>query len=524
MKNAVIHSISRKLENGSALRQDQITNLDALVRISNTFHTAADIQPGPGTRISEKLLVLESGHQPNFFPYPGVWKKVFLMHQIKKHLNNQGHDAIALFGFLDQNLSTAKLLYENKIPAINKQGNKKFGFKIRESEKWNRFNTIDKPSKNDWEQELSNLKDYYTHYLPKSTIGSDSPLQNIDSLTEIMDSCYSRAENLADLNAFIFAGICQELFDLSVHFFRYSDVQQNQLFRYEWQKILDILPDYTRIYNTTIREKELDLSPVPSGFFPFWYHCSCGAKVALSQETSSDYKGICPGCKTEFFFSLRDDEDYLAGHMKNMGLSAVARNVIVSEGLGTRLFVSGSGGGLRYGKVANEISRKLCLNIPITLSWSSRDYYIGIIHRVALNDTLRFFSLPYEDLISGLFNEKITNYRSSLLHEIETLKPNPENRKKLAKYTGLYQSSATQLTIAKNMFSTIPSILDVLINFPASIIMEQWNAALNCADTGGTGEIVVIKQDIFYHQENSGTFSLADIPRIYHSLNLIDGL
>ncbi|MDD1696933.1 MAG: hypothetical protein LUQ36_01070 [Methanoregula sp.] len=524
MKNAVIHNISERLKNASGIRRDQQKNLDSLIRISNKFHTDANIEPGPENPVSEKLFVLESGHQPNFFPYPGVWKKVFLLHQIKEHLNDHGHDAIAVFGFLDQNLSTAKLLYENKIPAVNKQGKKKFGFKIKESEKWKQFNTLKKPSKDEWEQELNNLKDYYTQYLPKENIGSDISIQNIDSLTEIMETCYSRAENLADLNAFIFAGICQGLFDISVNFFRYSDVQQNQLFRDEWQKILDSLQDYIRIYNTTIREKELNLSHVSNGFFPFWYHCTCGVKVALTQDTMSDYKGTCPACKTEFSFTLNVDDNHLAGHMKHMGLSAVARNVIVSEGLGTHLFVSGSGGGLQYGKVANEISRNLCLNIPLTLSWSSRDYYIGIIHRVALNDTLRFFNLTYEDLISGQFNEKITNYRISLKKEIETMKPSPENRKDLGKYSGLYQSSATQLTIARNMFSTIPSIIDLLINFPASFIIHQWNSALNCAEIEDSGEIVLIKKDILYHQENTGKFTLPDIPRIYHSLDLIDGL
>ncbi len=313
-------------------------------------------------------------------------------------------------------------MYENKIPAVNKHGNRKVGVKIPETEKWKCFNTISKPSQDIWKQELDDIKNYYLQYLPKKDADAQPFLDNIDSLTDILAVCYTRAANMADLNAFVFARICQDLFEMPVHFFRYSDVQHNQLFGTEWKKILDSLPEYTRLYNHTIREKELNLAPVPSGFFPFWYHCNCGVKVALSQDTTNCYKGTCPSCRTEFSFTLNGDDDPMADCMKDMGMSAVARNVIVSEGLGTRLFVSGSGGGLRYGKVATEISRILGMNIPLTLSWQSRDYYTGIIHRVAVNDTLRFFNLTYEDLISGSFNEKIIAYRTSLLDHLETLK------------------------------------------------------------------------------------------------------
>ncbi len=159
--------------------------------------------------------------------------------------------------------------------------------------------------------------------------------------------------------------------------------------------------------------------------------------------------------------------------MKDMGLSAVARNVIFSEGLGTHLFVSGSGGGLRYGKVANEISRTLSLNIPVTFSWQSRDYYIGVIHWTALKDTLKLLNLTSDELVSGPSDEKIAGYLATLRKRIEDLKQNPENKKEIAKYSGLYRSISTHLTITKKMFSTIPSILDLLVNFPASSIINR---------------------------------------------------
>jgi len=521
MENTVIYYLSGKLDKDSVvLRKNQQKNIEHLKSISKKFHDEADLRQCQNSPVSEKLLVLESGHQPNFLPYPGVWKKAFLLHQIKEYLNATGYDAIAIFGFADQNLSTAKLLYENKIPAVNKQGSKKFGIKIPVTEKWKCFNAISKPTKDIWERELDDLKCYYLQYLPRSDTDALPFLNNIDILTEILNTCYSRAANRADLNAFIFARLCQELFNLSVYFFRYSDIQRNKLFLDEGKKILDSLPAFTSVYNDTINKKQLNLPQISSGFFPFWYHCTCGIKVALSADTKSGFKGCCPVCKTEFF--LDPVSDNLADHMKNMGLSAVARNIIFSEGLGTRLFISGPGGGLRYGKIANEISRKLLMNIPLTLSWHSRDYYIGVIHKLALKDMLRIFNLTHKDMISGSYNEKITRFRTSLLDQIEILQQNPQKKKELDKYSGLYRSSAKQLMITKKTFSTIPSIIDLLVNFDASIIIHEWNAALNYAEIQDSGEIVLLTKDIIYSHANVPEFTLPDIPRIYHSLDLIN--
>jgi len=521
-ENAVSHHVYDKLSGDPVLSTRQRNNVDTLVRLSDTFHRDANLPPARKIPASEQLLVLESGHQPNFLPYPGVWKKVFLLQRIKEYLISQGREAIAVFGFADQNLSTARLLYENRVPAVNRQGSKKFGFKIPGDQKWKCFNTILKPGQVDWDRELSDLRDYYLRYLPKNDPDSPYILDNIENLSEIMERCYRRSSTMADLNAFIFAGICREFFDLDVHFFRYSDVQRNHLFIDEWEKIFDSLPVFTTVYTTTVHEKELDLPGISPGFFPFWFHCACGRKVALSAGSGPGFNGTCPECKIVFSFMPGSDD--LAECMKNMGLSAVARNVIFSEGLGTRLFISGSGGGLRYGRVANEISRKLSMNIPVTLSWQSRDFYIGVIHRAALKDTLRLFNLKYTDLISDGLNEKIAGFRTSLQKKIETVKRDSQQKKELDKYTGLWRSSATQLAITGKTFSTIPSIIDVLVNFDAPSIVHHWNTAITNAEIKDDGEILFMKQDITYGRNSPTEFALPDIPRIYHSLEVIDEL
>jgi hypothetical protein len=164
------------------------------------------------------------------------------------------------------------------------------------------------------------------------------------------------------------------------------------------------------------------------------------------------------------------------------------------------------------------------MNIPVTLSWKSRDFYIGVIHRAALKDTLRLFNLTYTDLISDGLDEKIAGFRTSLQKKIETINRDTQHKKELDKYTGLWRSSATQLAITKKTFSTIPSIIDVLVNFNASSIVHHWNTAITSAGIKDSGEILLMTQDISYGRNSASEFTLPDIPRIYHSLELMNEL
>jgi len=94
--------------------EEQMENLRKIKKISDKFHKDADISVVDYcidfNNISEGIMIFESGHQPNYFPYPGTWKKAFLLDFFHKKIEN----SIALFGFADYNLCTAPILYSNK--------------------------------------------------------------------------------------------------------------------------------------------------------------------------------------------------------------------------------------------------------------------------------------------------------------------------------------------------------------------------------------------------------------------------
>ena len=102
------------------LKQQQ--NIQKINMLSKIFFSRAKIDGKYNTDTGGQAIVLESGHQPNFFPYSGIWKKAFLLSWFQKQLERKGKNAIAYFGFADQNLSTAKILTKNHIPYWNKKG------------------------------------------------------------------------------------------------------------------------------------------------------------------------------------------------------------------------------------------------------------------------------------------------------------------------------------------------------------------------------------------------------------------
>lgn len=506
------------LANLYTLNSKQLGNLAKLMQISKAFHEDARIR-FKEYRLTDKMIVLESGHQPNFLPHSGVWKKVFLLDFIKRKLIEDGENAIALFGFADQNLSTASLLYANHIPALNKNGSEKIGFKLKESDEWKCFNCIEKPSIESWREEMSRVEQFYIENARKLNVDSSEIKERLNKISELMWKSYDLGRNFADVNAYFISKVCTEVFDLDVLFFRYSDVQRERIFVDEWRKIILNLNVYNNVYNEVIFEKKLDIAQVQLDHFPFWYHCDCGGKVDLSM-VNSHCSGTCPVCEREYILKFDIEFRDLDKYFDRMSLSAVARNIIFSEGLGTALFISGAGGGLRYGLISNELARKLKFHLPVTLAWISRDYYLGLSHRGALQELMHTFELKIEDVLNSKLNEKINSYRDVLHRKIEELE-GKEEKKVIQKYRGRYINSATQVNIVKKTFSVVPSMLDLFVNIDSKAILESWGNAVENAEVEVEERMYKLKGDVLYASSPFG-ISREDIPRVYRNIEVIE--
>jgi hypothetical protein len=469
----------------SELNASQLSNLRSIVEIAEDFSKDAGINFTDVT-LDKGISVLESGHQPNFLSHSGLWKKMSLLDEHKNIYNFKSKNPITLFGFADYNLCTARLLTQNKLPAYNKLGYEKFGFKIADEDIWKRFDHLKKPDETDWENTINRILSHYK----KFTISSDVEIR-LTEIIEILEDCYEKAKNFPDINAFFISKICNKL-GMDIKFFRYSDLQRKGVFMEQWEEIILNLEQYNNIYNNSIKYHILDIPLCVPDSLPFWYHCTCGAKVKLLLK--GEYAaGRCRLCDMEHEIHI----DKLPETFGDMSPDAVARNIIFSEGMGTRMFVSGVGGGLSYGRISDDLSKKLGFNLPVTISWKSRDYYAGPAHAVALDQLRKICGINKEDVSTIDINKVIQDKKNFLEKKLRDASETG-NKKEIKKYEGEYRNICTSAAIIKAVFTTKPSFVDILVSQGIEKIGQCWHRALQ-----ENREEVVFVKDIIYDVEAS---------------------
>ncbi len=517
----VAEIITRICNTAQPLHPYQKENIAKIITLSKAYSNEAHLPLSQSLFRCDPDVVIESGHQPNFLPYTGIIKKVFLLHWISRLLTDQGFHPVALFGFADENLSTASYLHENIIPSANKSGYEKIGFRIREKNRWKCFNTLEKPPYELWQKEIEKFRRIYQK--PQRYEGSDAAEMRArtDQIIELLEGSYKRADNFADLNAYFFSKLCVEVFGLEVFFFRYSDLQRTAVFAEEWKELVSHNAEYVSSYNATITDHALSLHSLAKDHVPFWYHCECGGDVPLI-HASDTVKGACPSCGREHVLSLGEGCLKLGALLPTMSLTAVARNLVFAKGLGTRIFVSGAGGGLEYGRISDAVSRALGFPVPATLAWVSRDFYLGQTHCAALTDFMRLFKITSADLIGSTAAGKIQEYRKNLMENIRQNASFSEDKKTLQKYQGQYNNSTIQMEIIKNIFSVTPSMMDVIMNVSPQIMNNAWVTSVEHAPVLGECERWKIHKDTTYDMHNLLNIHENDIPLIYRSIASIE--
>jgi hypothetical protein len=431
---------------------------------------------------------------------------------MQTELKRNGNDAIAFFGFADQNAATARLLTKNQIPALNKDGMVKIGFKIDDAEKFKSLCSLKKPTPEQWQNEITRIKKYYEDSIKKTKSEGFFPTQQWEQVHEILWNSYELADNFAEMNAIVFARLCNDLLDIHLSFFLYSDMYRENLFLEESQKILRNLPRFNLLYNRVIREQGLDIPLVTPNHVPFWYNCTCGMKLGLEIDDSFSSITKCPLCNKEYELDFGDDFQHLFRYYHSMDFTAVSRNIAMAHGLGDTLFISGFGGSLQYGQISDLISNDLGFHHPVSLGWRSRDYYIGMFHKAIVHELMKSFNLKSSDFIDLGLQQKITNTFDQLSDAIQQAQGS--NNQKDTRYLSGMQSNVKNLLIyAKKIFSLTSSFLDIIANQEAASIVQTWEKALSRAETRTEKGVYLIHKDINYN-----THLLSDIQPDYLSV------
>jgi len=479
------------------LSGQQVRNLKKIQNISDKFHKDAGIKP-VANKIAEDTIVLESGHQPNFLPHSGLFKKVFMLDFLKKRLEEKGKSCVAVFGFADYNLASAHLLYKNRVPALNRNGFKKVGFNVPKNDSWKFFNDIKRPSEEDFNKELIEIRDFYIKNAEAIKYPKNKLIKNIEVFELVMKDCYEKAKNFADMNAFFIASVCSD-FGLSVNFYRYTDIQNEKIFFDEWIKIIDNIEKFNEIYNKSLRENGIDIN-YEENSIPFWFKCGCGGIVPLKIESYHSLRssGICKKCHSNHSIVL--DKEGLKKNFSNVSMNAVSRNIILANGLGTRIFISGAGGSLLYGRISDEISEKLKFNKSLTVTWKGMDYYIGLVHYNIIGDFLKFFKIDFGVLLeaeklSYMIKERI----DCLEDELNNLKKKKDGNKEYFKVKNYYSNTMNKISNVTSTFGLRPSFIDILLLLGfVEAAPKEWEKSFSAADMVKENGFYIARSDTIY--------------------------
>jgi len=480
------------------LETGQIKNVRELAEVSRRFHRDAAI-PATSPDVDETAAIIETGHQPNFIPHSGTWKKAFLADFIAKSMVAEGRNAVAFYGFMDYNLSSAKLLYQNRVPHLNKKGFERIGLKRPASpDIWKRFNYLPKPDEREWDNVISMISRLYP--------GN----RNVEVVIDELWKSYELSENLSDINAMFFARLCSRM-GLNVSFFRCSDVQSKGLFLEVWKKVLEKLQMYNRVHNRVIEEAGLsNIGLTEPNSAPFWYHCECGGKVNMVRIENGSFAGECDLCGKKHGISE------IGRHFDRVSPKAVMRDTVFFQGLGTWLFITGSGGSLEYGRISEAVARYFGFRFPATLCWLSREVYFGEAHKVAIRKVTSEFGINPEELrdastVLSRIHEKV----KMLASEMDDANHSGDSRAK-KKCASRCNQTIQLVETTCNLFSVKPSLIDVIASEGAERVLETWKRALESSEVVFNGTYRIIS-DTIYDTAHDGRFP-AEVFEVFQNL------
>jgi hypothetical protein len=166
--------------------------------------------------------------------------------------------------------------------------------------------------------------------------------------------------------------------------------------------------------------------------------------------------------------------------------------------MGTSLLLAGSGGSASYGVLSDQISQELGFYLPLRLSWSSRDYYIGRFHKVAIKELMKTFKLESSEIPDGSFKKKIVSRISETDIAIHEAKERNESKNTLKTLENNKNNLVNVSLSAKNLFQGTPSFIDLIATLEGPVIMHEWGTAMEKSIVESDGIVNKIRKDVLY--------------------------
>lgn len=394
--------------NFSSANKNILSKRRKYARLSEEFHRKADtLTPAVKQTLEdlqeEDTLLLESGHQPNPFPYARTMRKPIMLHAIGSRIREQDISVAEVFGFHDQDFASARWFRRTFLPNFFGRGGALYISAQISAKDERAAYAVRKPSSQiveKWKKDIEQL--YQRHLKFLGALIKEGPKKNsvnqtvrpvitlrVKQLHDLIDECHYKAETYTEFNEYFFSKLVNDFWGLPTAFTEYSKTER--LFKNELEHILRHRTLYVKSFNEAwdFLKKEgakLKFGKVDEDHVPFWYICThCKGKVPLRglEDKPLIVEGECHVCGQRYLFSLGDhDNPDLSQIINQISARAASRHLVFFSGLGVSTFVSGTGA-MYYNTVARHIANKMKLPFPPVVFWSSRDKYLGISQATA---------------------------------------------------------------------------------------------------------------------------------------------
>lgn len=503
-----------------------IQNRRKLTRLIERFHKEArTLTPSVRQSIDQlkqdDVLVIESAHQPNLFPYSRMVRKIVLSHAISSNLKKEVRNpVIVLFGVVDQDFANRKYFRRTALPdPSSKDGTLYLRVPVNKDDTRVMY-LVEKPTSeivNCWKRSMGNWyrltvkalnrlsQEMFDEVLITKALRRRY-LPGLRDISELIDESYGDCKSFTEFNAFFMSKLINEAWEFPTLFYEYHTSER--IFSYEFKWLLNQRANYVSSLNKhwdflTNNGVELDFPKVEIEHVPFWLHCDCGRKIAVYfDETGEMLKGKCKSCKKIVDFQIRKGDEYdLSQIISRISSRAIARDFVSFMGLGTSIYITGLGA-IGFNMVGRGIGNDLELRFPPCVVWPARDLYLGLsqaLSYLCINKASRKRYAPFE------IETKSDIIRKEMARKYGELKAG-ETRKETKRFI----KSLKDADRALSALNLMPSIIDYLINIGQDNLRRQWISFLK--HKGVLTENILLNTLLWKHEAESPWPS-----RLWHS-------
>ncbi|UCH88151.1 MAG: hypothetical protein JSV49_07745 [Thermoplasmata archaeon] len=420
-------------------------------------------------------LVVEVAHQPNIFPFSGYYKKLVLGKILGDRLSERLDVPVSVsFGFVDQDFANPKWFRRTNLPDIYSQEGVlvlKLPVSRRTKKAMHAVPPPDDKQVQAWKTVLENwltnnirrfnkmIKSDYSMFGYEEGYVLDKGKSNVirgrmNRVYELIDECQKLAGSITEFNGFFTARLTHHYWQYPILFYDYSKIQY--CFEPEYRRFLtsgDLMSRYAEIFAETyhsVRDHDItfDFNLPPGDQAPLWYQCKCGGKIDVSfdQPTSgpegSDTGTVefrydpCPECGAQIAENF--EEGGTIEINERASPRAAFRPILIANTLQPSIFVSGLAAS-GFHMISRGIASELSVPLPPYIIWPGGDDYRSLAKMVA-------------ELTKAQLEQK----------------PSTELTMKDKKILDNYP----------NTISTIPSIIDYLVNIGPSELAAAWEEHL----------------------------------------------